>query len=485
MTVVRDYRAILADLEDEAYRWNATLDRGFPAIVTYSFYETPELPARGDTAYFVDTVQTFSEAQRDAFRAALEVYAGVTGLLFVETTGDAMIHPYGVTGSHWGGWAYYPYVTDYRAESSDVILDLTDGDRISGYDFEIILHEIGHALGLSHPHEGKFQLAEELDDTLTTVMSYNWAPVPNVTLSEMDKTALQLLYGAPQETADWDYGFDDDVFWLTAADGNDRLLGVVGRNRLSGGAGDDKLVGRTDDDTLAGDAGKDRLFGDIGADRLDGGDGDDLLFGGHGDDILTGGAGDDRLNGGQGSDELSGGDGKDILLAGKPRFTDLDILRGEAGDDILKGNSAKNTLDGGSGDDQLFGRRGDDSLDGGEGDDDLIGGGGRDRLSGGDGADVLNGGKGVDVLTGGAGRDLFVFDGTGGRGRDRITDFELGVDQLTRPAPEVGPDDIDLYRRGGGADTVLKVDGDGGFRVYFEGITKSDLAAALDDGFFF
>ncbi|MEL7116276.1 MAG: malectin domain-containing carbohydrate-binding protein [Pseudomonadota bacterium] len=60
--------------------------------------------------------------------------------------------------------------------------------------------------------------------------------------------------------------------------------------------------------------------------------------------------------------------------------------------------------------------------------DTLIGGSGEDALFGLEGDDRLEGGFGDDALTGGAGADVFV--AAIGTGRDRIEDFEDGVDQI-------------------------------------------------------
>lgn len=96
------------------------------------------------------------------------------------------------------------------------------------------------------------------------------------------------------------------------------------------------------------------------------------------------------------------------------------------------------TFDGGNGGDLLTGTGGEDWLVGGNGGDALYGFGGADNLVGGNGADTLNGGAGIDrlaggngndVLTGGDGADNFVF-GRGG-GSDVVTDFLVGLDQLT------------------------------------------------------
>ena len=58
-----------------------------------------------------------------------------------------------------------------------------------------------------------------------------------------------------------------------------------------------------------------------------------------------------------------------------------------------------------------------------------MGGAGNDRLFGEVGADKLNGGQGLDRLTGGAGRDEFIFNF--GDARDRILDFQQGIDSIS------------------------------------------------------
>jgi hypothetical protein len=90
-------------------------------------------------------------------------------------------------------------------------------------------------------------------------------------------------------------------------------------------------------------------------------------------------------------------------------FNSQDELFGGAGDDVL---------DGGDGDDKLFGEQGNDTL---------LGGSGQDELQGGIGDDLLNGGQGDNTLTGGAGSDTFVISRLG---KNRITDFEDGIDRL-------------------------------------------------------
>ncbi len=165
---------------------------------------------------------------------------------------------------------------------------------------------------------------------------------------------------------------------------------------------------------IAGD-GRDRIVTGADNDFADGNGGNDRMFMGTGDDVALGGAGADVLVLGSGDDVGLGGSGWDRIYgqAGD------DLLRGEAGPDRLVGGSGNDTLDGGTGKDRLFGGSGEDVLDGGH-HTDLLFGGGND--------DILQGGKGNDLLTGGHGSDTFVFNE--GDGHDRILDFRSGEDQI-------------------------------------------------------
>jgi Ca2+-binding RTX toxin-like protein len=107
---------------------------------------------------------------------------------------------------------------------------------------------------------------------------------------------------------------------------------------------------------------------------------------------ILGTAGDDVLAGTAGDDIICGLEGNDILM-------------GYEGHDCLSGGSGHDDLRGGSGNDILLGGAGNDILRGGYGRDTLIGGSGNDLLMGGSGSDVLKGGLGNDTLQGEAGND--------------------------------------------------------------------------------
>ena len=135
-------------------------------------------------------------------------------------------------------------------------------------------------------------------------------------------------------------------------------------------------------------------------------------YGNAGANVIIGSLHDNVLAGRDGADSVDGGAGRDSLYGGAGN----DTLRGEEGDDYLRG---------GPGDDLIGGGDQDDFLQGSEGADSLYGGGGQDRLWG---------GMGPDVLYGGADADTFAFgwaaESPGGAGRDRIMDFERGLDRI-------------------------------------------------------
>lgn len=114
----------------------------------------------------------------------------------------------------------------------------------------------------------------------------------------------------------------------------------------------------------------------------------------------------------------------------------MDLLADDDdGFSLFKGLLAGNDrIKGGGGNDDLFGGDGRDKLKGGDGDDSLDGGDGRDKLIGGRGDDVLDGGLGRDVMRGGEGADVFLYgsadDSRKGRDKDKIRDFESGIDLL-------------------------------------------------------
>ena len=219
---------------------------------------------------------------------------------------------------------------------------------------------------------------------------------------------------------------------ITPTEGNDNLVGTDGADGIDALGGDDTVdAGRGNDNVQGGD-GNDLLIGGFGADNLQGGAGDDTLEGGFQDDVLDGGTGIDTASyagfGGGISVNLNLSSAQNTGAGGIDTLSDIENLLGGQFNDTLTGSvgaGGDNLLEGDAGSDRLFGLGGDDTLDGGAG---------NDLLQGGNGADVLIGGEGREIMVGGGGADTFVFeavsDSAVGGQRDRINDFDQGVDVI-------------------------------------------------------
>lgn len=321
--------------------------------------------------------------------------------------------------------------------------------------FETLLHELGHALGLKHPHkeddddsEAGRTTFEDIDEdgkdhNLYTVMSYFTAHLDETmfqpaTFSVLDVLALQSLYGvntdlnatntriSVDETQDIRTIFDPSGFDIVDASGESEAWTIVlpylfysddspypaGYALPSADDASDTpetfwwllgviedARGSDHDDTIYGNAVSNFLYGGGGGDTIFGGGGSDYIRGEDGNDSIDGGSAFDDINGNRGNDNLRGGEGNDWVVGGQ----DEDSIRGDNGNDIVYGNLGNDTVRGGNGDDWVRG---------GQGDDYLYGDAGADFMSGDRGSDVLYGGEGGDRF------NLIV-----GAGIDRVMDF--------------------------------------------------------------
>ncbi len=463
--MVSDYTALLS-----GYRWNGMIGTaGTPVVISYAFLEDGEVPAPDAYDPFggVTGYQAFTESQKASFRLALDRIETVSGMRFVEVDDPAYasISVMNATGAAQAGWATIGGAWgDYSINGYLVMNDRT-GDYAPGtMDFEVMLHELGHAMGLKHPFEGSPTLDPALDTTDHTVMSYTLAGDVKDDFQHLDVDAFRHLYGTvmPADVT-WSWSDTDGVFQLIGGTGEDTLIGIDAPSIVHGGTGDDILWGRDAPDTLFGDEGNDTLDGGDGNDLLAGGAGDDSLNGNWGDDVLEGGAGNDILNGYWGTDTASyaqdtagvsatlsiSDDGTPSgtvtgAATGTDTLVNIENLVGGFGNDTLTGNAYPNVLEGGPGDDVLDGGWGSDTasfsgatqavtvlltdpaaepdgIAGGSASgadigtdtlrniENVLGGSGNDTITGNDRDNSLEGGPGNDVLDGRDGRDTAVF----------------------------------------------------------------------------
>ncbi len=143
------------------------------------------------------------------------------------------------------------------------------------------------------------------------------------------------------------------------------------------------------------------------------------------------------------------------------------MIEGTDGRDRLLGTVAGDIIYGYGDRDRLWGQTGDDQLFGGDG---------NDKLFGEQGDDLLWGGSGYDRLSGGAGADGFVL--SLGEGRDRITDFTLGVDIIIMTS-DISLGQLEVEQAG--RNTRLSYAGD--TLAIINRIQASDLIAAAETAF--
>jgi len=157
-----------------------------------------------------------------------------------------------------------------------------------------------------------------------------------------------------------------------------------------------------------------------------------------------------------------------------------DNIKGTDGDDIIVAGGGRDNVRAGAGDDIVFGGANRDKIYGQEGDDTLYGNGSNDRLYGGDGSDTIVGGAGDDVLYGDnpndgglleGWSDTFVF-GTND-GRDKILDFEQGIDVLLMEGGSA--EDVSFAYKAG--NTIISY-GDTTVLVYDATLDVNDLTFA-------
>ncbi len=347
---------------------------GTPATTSVSVYiagqSGPEYMSYSDT-----TARTDPE-EAAAFRLAFAQIEAVCNIDFVEVANQnqANITLGACNNADSGGslgWSYYPAFPD----DSAVVINYTayatndySSLELGGYDFVTYIHELGHAVGLKHPHtrEGasfpKFPGVKaayddygdfDLNQGVYTMMSYNdgyatgplGALDPDVTPTygwgatpmALDIAALQYLYGANTS-----YHTGNNTYVLPSANvagtSYSCLWDAGGTDTIKAGSNANAVIDLREAKITVSNGGGGFISsqnGIHGGFTIAQGAVIENAAGLDGNDTLIGNGVDNRLTGGRGNDDMRGLSGNDRLLGDAGR----DTLQGDGGADLLKGGN--------------------------------------------------------------------------------------------------------------------------------------------------
>lgn len=297
-----DERQAADNLTRENAKWH---DRNGDGKVTVSYS-------------FNSVAWRFDERQREMARRAVQSWSDVSNLSFEEnglrTEGKMS---FGISGAVGTAVGYYPSKHPIGGSTR------YNPNKVTRHN---LIHETGHALGLSHTgnYNGGYnenRRSHVQDSRAHSVMSYFGASLSGKDHSDAlptsammdDISAMQALYGVNRQIRqdDTTYGFnsnsqrdyytlnsnqDKAVFCIWDGGGNDTLdvSGYRSNQTINLKAGSYSDVG--------GLRGNVSIARGVVMENAIGGSGDDALIGNDADNWFTGGAGADRLRGGGGAD---------------------------------------------------------------------------------------------------------------------------------------------------------------------------------------
>lgn len=419
--------------------------------------------AAADSSIGAFTGAAWTGAEQSAFEAALAEYSSVCGLTFTEADSASAADiawwlvpesamGTGVLGMHEVPDGSSPQVNGYFNYQDPSWQYLDQGQ----YGYVTIIHELGHGMGLAHPHDGGGEADATifpgvngpwstgtygLNQGIWTTMSYNdgWNKQPSPsdaygwqgTLMAFDIAALQKLYGANETTATGNNTYElpdalaTGTYWscIWDAAGVDTISNEDSILACTINLNAAPLVGANAGGYVSwnkGIPGGFTIANGVVIENATGGQANDVLLGNAADNVLNGGAGADTMTGGLGNDTYVVDNRKDKVAEGKSSGSDTEYL--SVSGLTLAANVENAVLLDAAGAARVTGNNLDNLLQGNTA---------ANMLAGGAGADTLAGGAGGDTLAGGRGADTFVFASladmsTGAGLRDVVTDFNAG-----------------------------------------------------------
>lgn len=375
-----------------------------PSTLTYSFLTTPPPDASADDRL---GFRAMTADQRQAVSAALELWASVANVSFRQVISDGNLQ-FGTNNQSSSDSSAYAYLPDPAFRSVSMYLDNTSSFNSvftpGSYGPNVLLHEIGHMLGMKHPGDydssgdpiGGAVLPAATDNQDYTVMSYKVAASTRANgkypVSPMlyDIQAMQYLYGANTS-----YHAGDDVYKFAANEAPRAIWDAGGINtfdfsssfqkttiNLNAGAFSETApnlhnislaFGVTVQKAIAGSGGSLIIANDLG-NTLQGGAGADQFELGKGNDVVDGAGGSDTVvfhNAAAGYGVIRVGDSITVVGEGVDQMQGIETLRfsdralaasgiaqaalniGTSSSDVLTALGGSEKVDGGAGIDAL------------------------------------------------------------------------------------------------------------------------------------
>ncbi|MEQ1755715.1 MAG: M10 family metallopeptidase C-terminal domain-containing protein, partial [Micropepsaceae bacterium] len=348
-----------AGVIDADSAWTATPGTG--ATVTYAFRQSPATYTAGGSD--ISTFTQLTATEITAVRLALQAWSEVSGLTFVEVNpggysnnATMLFGNYTDANDGAGAFAYFPGSTASTAQAGDVWLNTTSISTNSAidygsYSYNAIMHEIGHAIGLSHPglynaapgvsityannaqftqDTNQFSIMSYFDEANTGSQFLGYPESPML----FDVYSIQQIYGANLTTrvGDTIYGFNSNAgalynfstnvnaaFTIWDGGGIDTIdaSGYATDQIIDLNEGGFSTIGSsTFNIAIAVGVQIENAIGGVASDTITGNAANNNLSGGSGVDVISGGDGNDTLNGGAGADTLITGRGQDIATGG-------------------------------------------------------------------------------------------------------------------------------------------------------------------------
>jgi len=254
--------------------------------ITFTFdFLPPDEDARARLEASIEgDILFFDDSQKSNTLLALDHISEITGIEFREASGNDSDwyfvrgrHVSGMENAGWvdgtvGGLQANGIITQWEIDNW-LALNLVWEDETTPKDkaldkgtfgYSLILHELGHLLGLDHPFEDTILEAPFTEKN--TLMSYDWAAERSnpTEFLPYDKAALAYIYGYDGLAGEYGIGTAKRI-----------VLSVDGATVVVGGDFHDTIIG-TD--------GNEALYGNGGDDILDGGWGSNEYYGGEGFD---------------------------------------------------------------------------------------------------------------------------------------------------------------------------------------------------------